>query len=167
MIEDAFKEVKYPGDWCLRVSNEGEEPYLLEKEFKGKNDRSVLDANFLDQAPEGYSSALSFFSDEAFHFYIPAYMICDLRDELENVEVYSQFTLGLEDLSRRQLVNPKRYGNRTWFDIATYKYSMFNPKEVKAVIAYLEFKKKKESLDSRKKEIQEALENYWYIRLKE
>jgi len=52
-IKEAFSHVKYPGDWCLRGSNEGDEPDLLEKEFKGKNDWSLLDAKFLEQAPGG------------------------------------------------------------------------------------------------------------------
>jgi hypothetical protein len=68
LIKEAFGPVEYPGDWCLRGSNEGEEPFLLEKEFKGKNDWSVLDAKFLEQAPDGFGTALCFFSDEAFHF---------------------------------------------------------------------------------------------------
>lgn len=50
MIYEAFANVEYPGDWCLRGSNEGEEPYLLEKEFKGRTDWRNIDAVFLDQA---------------------------------------------------------------------------------------------------------------------
>src|SRR5262245_42174703 len=30
LIRQAFAEVEYPGDWCLRGSNDGDEPYLLE-----------------------------------------------------------------------------------------------------------------------------------------
>ena len=70
----AFAAVEYPGDWCLRDSNEGDEPHLLEKEFAGKCDWRTLDPAFLDRAPGGYASALSFFSDEAFRFYLPAYI---------------------------------------------------------------------------------------------
>ncbi|HJS06410.1 MAG TPA: hypothetical protein VJ809_02090, partial [Pirellulales bacterium] len=68
-IEQAFSAVAYPGDWCLKNSNEGTEPFFLEREFKGKSDWRNLDAAFLDQAPDGFGTALSFFSDEAFHFY--------------------------------------------------------------------------------------------------
>ena len=94
-------------------------------------------------------------------------MICDLNDELESVDVCFNFTHGMDKSSRRQLINPRRYGNRTWFDAATYKYSMFNLIEVKAIIAYLEFKKEQEYLDSSKRTIQEALDNYWYKRLEQ
>ena len=68
LIRKAFAEVEYPGDWCLRGSNEGNEPYLLEQDFAGKCDWRTLDPAFLDRAPGGYASALSFFSDEAFRF---------------------------------------------------------------------------------------------------
>ena len=82
-ISDAFSHVEHPGDWCLRGSNEGDEPYLLEQEFKGKSDWRVLDPKFIDQAPDGFGTALSFFSDEAFHFYLPAYLLADIDGLLE------------------------------------------------------------------------------------
>ena len=167
MIEEAFKGVEYPGDWCLKGSDEGDEPYLLEEDFKGKNDWAKLDAKFLAQAPKGYGSALAFFSDEAFHFYIPAYMICDLKGELEGMQVYRCFTSGFDESSKKKYINPRRYGNRTWHDWALYKHSVFNEKEAKAVIAYLEIKKEEEWFDPNKKVIQDALKNYWYNRVKE
>lgn len=61
-IHEAFVDIEYPGDWCLRGSNEGEEPYLVEEDFKGKTDWRVLDGAFLDPAPKGYATALCFFS---------------------------------------------------------------------------------------------------------
>ncbi len=36
LIREAFADVEYPGDWCLRDSDEGEEPALVEREFTGK-----------------------------------------------------------------------------------------------------------------------------------
>ena len=60
-IRIAFEPNEYPGDWCLKNSTEGNEPYLVETEFKGKTDWEDIDVEFLDQAPQGYASALSFF----------------------------------------------------------------------------------------------------------
>jgi hypothetical protein len=37
-IRSVFDDVDFPGDWCLRGSNEGEEPRLLEREFRDKVD---------------------------------------------------------------------------------------------------------------------------------
>ena len=164
MIKEAFSGTEYPGDWCLKGSTEGDEPYLLENEFKGKDDWTILDAEFLEQAPDGFGSALSFFSDEALHYYLPAYMIYDLQGEFEEIEVFQRLTHGLDDSSKNECINPRRYGNRTWYDEAIHKFSMFNKKEVTAIVAYLEFKKEydEELLDYEKEEIQQALKNYWY-----
>jgi hypothetical protein len=161
-IRSAFAAAEYPGDWCLRGSNEGEEPYLLEKEFKGKTDWRVLDGKFLDQAPDGYGSALSFFSDEAFRFYLPAYMIADLRGELKQADPVYHLSMGLEEASRNSPINPRRYGERTWFDHARYKFSIFNSEEARAIVAYLNLSKSSDEFSRQK--IDEALKHYWLQR---
>jgi Family of unknown function (DUF6714) len=163
-ICEAFADVRYPGDWCLRGSDEGEEPYLLEEEFKGKTDRESLDAEFLDKAPEGLGSALSFFSDEAFRFYLPAYLIADTNDKLERVDPMYYLTRGLDEASRNERVNPARYGERTWSDVAHHKFSMFTRAQAKAIVAYLRFRWQKEVLPETRKEIEETLRNYWLER---
>ena len=73
-IREAFADVQYPGDWCLRGSDEGDEPYRVEAQFKGKTDWRKLDAHSLNTVPDGLASPLSFFSLEAFRFYLPAYL---------------------------------------------------------------------------------------------
>jgi hypothetical protein len=115
-IRDAFASVAYPGDWCLRVSNEGTEPFLLEREFKGKDNWATLDPGFIDRAPDGFANALSFFSDEALRFYLPAYLIADLAGQLRHTDLVFYLTHGLDSASRGKRVNPQRYGERTWFD---------------------------------------------------
>ncbi len=161
-IRDAFAQVEYPGDWCLRDSNEGDEPYLLEKEFAGKTDWRTLEATFIDQAPDGYASALSFFSDEAFHFYLAAYLIADIDDQLERADPVFHLCHGLEDESRSERVNPRRYGERTWFQEAQHKFAMFNRAEVRAIVAYLKFKG--ENDEFQRAGVDQALRNYWLDR---
>jgi len=90
-ITSAFATVEYPGDESLIGSNQGDEPFLLEEEFKGKTDWQALNPTFLDQAPGGFASALSFFSNEAFHFYLPAYLVADLKGQLEYTYPYYSF----------------------------------------------------------------------------
>src|SRR5947209_3726189 len=128
-IEDAFAAVEFPGDWCLINSREGSEPALLEQEFKGRNDRKALSPEFIDRAPGGFGTALSFFSDEAFHFYLPAYLLADLDGQLNQADPVFALTHGLDGASRGQKINPRRYGNRTWFDHARHKFAMFNAGE--------------------------------------
>lgn len=161
-IASAFASVEHPGDWCLCDSNEGNEPYLLKKEFKGKIDWCILDPKFLDQAPDGYGSALSIFSDEAFHFYLPAYMIADIRGQLKRSDPVFHLTHGLDESSRRERINPRRYGERTWFEHARHKFSVFNRDEVAAIIAYLTYKRESDRVESQR--IDEGLKNYWHER---
>jgi hypothetical protein len=164
-IRDAFAEIKYPGDWCLRGSNEGEEPYLVEDAFKGKKDWSTLSATFLDQAPEGFSSALAFFSDEAFRFYLPAYLIADIDEKLESVDMLFHLLFGLDNQTMTERVSPKRYGERRWFDEARHKYSMFNLRQCEAIVAYLYFKMEhRDTMDFEREQIRQALDNYWLAR---
>jgi hypothetical protein len=162
-IYDAFADVAYPGDWRLRGSSEGDEPYLLEQDFKGKTDWRKLDAEFIDQAPGGLASALSFFSDEAFHFYLPAYLIADLDGLLERSDPVFHLCHGLDVASGNQRINPRRYGERTWQDEAKHKFSMFNDAEAAAIAAYLQFIRQRDECNQEL--IDQALSNYWLIRV--
>jgi hypothetical protein len=164
-IRGAFAEVGYPGDWCLRGSNEGEEPFLLEKEFKGKSDWRTLDAKFLDGAPEGFASALAFFSDEAFRFYLPAYLIADIDGRLESTDLVFYLCHGLDDKAKGERVNSKRYGERTWFDCRRYRFSVFNERQCRVIVAYLHYKRSLlEDGEPEAELIDQALQNYWQNR---
>ena len=160
-IREAFAAVEYPGDWCLIASREGFEPALLEAEFKGRTDWRTLDAAFIDQAPDGFGTALSFFSDEAFHFYLPAYLIADLDRALQQANPVFALTHGLDERSRREKINPRRYGERTWLDHARHKFAMFNAAERDAIAAYLGAKLEDDLTELEKKCIREALQSYW------
>lgn len=164
-IRGAFANVEFPGDWCLRGSNDGEEPYLLEREFKDKSDWRSLDPAFIDRAPDGYGSALSFFSDEAFRFYLPAYLIADIDGQLERHDPVFHLTHGLTDDRRGDRVNPRRYGERTWFDEKGHKFAVFDRAQVRAIVSYLKFKR--ETAGVKCDAIDQALANYWSRRATE
>jgi hypothetical protein len=161
-IVAAFAGVEYPGDWCLIDSREGSEPALLEAEFKGKTDWRSLDAAFIDQAPDGFGTALAFFSDEAFHFYLPAYLLADLDGRLEQANPVFALTHGLDERSRGEKINPRRYGERTWLDHARHKFAMFNAAERAAIAAYLACKLEGDDITGfERQSIREALRSYW------
>lgn len=162
LVREAFAGVEYPGDWCLRGSNEGEEPYLLEDEFKGKTDWRTLDAAFIDRAPGGYGSALNFFSDEAFHFYLPAYLIADVDGQLVQHDPSFQLVHGLDDASRDTKINPRRYGERTWWDHKRCQFAMFSRAEVRAIVAYLRLVAERQEFG--RERIDQALAAYWVPR---
>jgi len=142
-ITSAFATVEYPGDESLIGSNQGDEPFLLEEEFKGKTDWQALNPTFLDQAPGGFASALSFFSNEAFHFYLPAYLVADLKGQLEYTYPYYPLTLNLDPSSR---------------------FSMFNQEQAAAIVAYLTIIRDKDENELERPMIDEALIDYWYDR---
>jgi hypothetical protein len=158
-IETAFADTTYPGDHDLTSSTYGEEPEALKREFKGKRDWRKLDAKFLDQAPEGWHTALSFFSDRAFLFYLPAYMIADLQNQLLEVTVEFHLFYGLtSDTANKKIA--KIWGGGTTGQGAKRKYDQFKPQQVTAIIAYLRWKLEQQEDEN----IVQALEQYWVER---
>src|SRR5262249_18002312 len=151
--------VKPPPKWHLVDSNEGDEPARVSKEFADKTDWRTIPSEFLDRSPGGLHSALSFLSDEAFLYYLQAYMIADLKDELENVDLVFHLTHGLSNTSMRELVNERRYGARTWFDYAKYKFSVFNSKQRAVIVKYLRYKADKDEIGLYDESIEQALKN--------
>jgi hypothetical protein len=155
----AFAANPYPGDDNLRRSDMGEEPYLVEQEFRGKTNWQVLDAEFLDTAPLGLASALSFLSDAAFRFYLPAYLIADIEGKLRSTSPAFHLWYGLDDASKDTVVNPVLYGDRTWFHCQQERLALFGDLEVSAILSYLSWKIETDPFE--RPQIEQALRNYW------
>lgn len=163
-IRLAFAHTTYPGDGNLRRSEMGEEPYLVEEEFRGKTDWTALDAEFLDTVPQGYASALSFFSDAAFRFYLPAYLIADLDGLLQSSMPAFHLWYGLDDATRDVVVNQKLLGDRTWFQCQQERFAHFTDQEAAALVAYLEWKIETDPYE--RGQIQQAMHSYWLGRIR-
>jgi hypothetical protein len=158
-IEAAFADVAYPGDHDLTSSTYGEEPEALKREFKGKRDWRELDAKFLDQAPEGWRTALSFFSHRAFVFYLPAYMLADLQNGLLEVTVEFFLFYGLTSETANEKI-AELWGGGTTGQAAQRKYDQFDAQQVAAIVAYLRWKLERQADE----DILQALEGYWLAR---
>jgi hypothetical protein len=78
----AFRDMEFPGEHFLQGSYEGEEPYEEVSPFRARQDWASLDSDFTD----AHASALSFFSETGFRFFLPAYLIADLNDRLSAAE---------------------------------------------------------------------------------
>jgi hypothetical protein len=142
-IRIAFASVRYPGDKQLRGSDQTDEPFAVEHEFYGKSDWQVLSSEFIDQVPKGLGTALGWFSDAAFRFYLPAYLIADLDGTLE----HSQPLAYLIDQFER--------------------FAAFSREQAAAVAAYLEFKLaslKMPYARQQRRKIENALLSFWYVR---
>src|SRR5688500_9495509 len=74
-IQTAFAGNRFPGGRFLQGSFEGCEPYEEVGPFETLEDWRGIDADFLD----GHANALSFFSEAGFRYFLPAYLVADLR----------------------------------------------------------------------------------------
>lgn len=167
IIEDihrAFSDMEPP--FRIVDSEEGEEPHELSKAFKHKPEWKSMEPHFIDSVPNGLSSSLSFFGIEAFHYYIPAYIVADLNNQLESVNVVFHLTHGLDNESKDEKINELRYGERTWFNFKQDYFSPFSKDQVQCLIDYLELRLKESEYEFERNSIQEALDNYWIQRRK-
>ena len=166
-IRDAFDATPAPAADRLRGSNEGAEPFLLEAEFQHVPDWREVEASFIDHAPDGFGTALSFFSSEAFRYYLPAYLVADLRQKLRQVDPVFHLWHGLVDDQRANPVNERRYGSWTWFEAMSDRFRAFTPQESAAIVAYLRYKAEHDDLGLDRPMIEQALRNYWLGRCEE
>ena len=156
-IQQAFAGESYPGDDQLTDSQYGEEPAALTEEFRGRTDWRSLDADFLNQAPDGWGSALSFFSAEALRFYLPAYLIADLRGQLYCGDPSSRLCAFLTPMTESKKL-AKIHGGGTLGAYARDCFDRFSEAQAAAVVAYLWWKLDQHGYDPT---IEQAMENYW------
>jgi len=174
-IREAFAATPYPGDRFLQGTFEGFEPYQEVGAFIGKNDWRALDPTMLDS----HYCALSFFSESGFRFFLPAYLIADLRGQLLTADplfhlwhgfatVLAEVPVGQQIFSRdsggKRLLNPQRLGAMTWSDYARYRLSVFTREEAKAIVAYMTYKREQDTMGLDKSRINAALEEFWFDR---
>ena len=162
VIRAAFADAVHPGDDRLVDAWEGTEPAQVAAAFRGKADWRELDPSFLDGAPDGLGSALSFLGDDALRFYLPAYLLADLDGALRQADPPSCLTHGLDDSSRGERVNPRRYGAWTWFEQRQRRFAGFTLAQAKAIVAYLEVVAARDPFA--RPAIGQALANYWAAR---
>ena len=174
-IEAAFAGNAFPGARFLQGSFEGCEPYDEVGPFETLEDWRGIEADFLD----GHASALSFFSEAGFRFFLPAYLISDLRGQLYTADPLFHLTHGFSDWTtevptndgtlaikhgKSAFMNPRRYGAMTSYDYARYRLSIFTREEAGAIVAYLEFKRDSDPDVIDKEAIDAALDSFWLER---
>lgn len=131
------------------------------RDFKDKDDWTRLDPEWLDRTPYPLSSALSFLSDEAVCFYIPAFISADIGGRLKSVRPYFHLTHGFDNDSRNRKIHNDR--PQTWGEYGARRWCSLTPDQVRAVVHYLEWHIWREGRFIAQEELQ-ALENYWYPR---
>ncbi|MCL4500895.1 MAG: hypothetical protein M1438_03440 [Deltaproteobacteria bacterium] len=174
-IRQTFGGNEYPGDGYLQGSREGCEPFEEVGPFEGRRNWQEIEPEFLD----GHYTALSFFSEAGFWFFLPAYLIADLHGQLLTADPVFHLTHGFYDLTvessvnerifllktgKSKLLNPRRYGAMTFNDYARYRLSVFTREEAAAIVAFLEFKRECAEMDFEKDQINAALKAFWLER---
>jgi hypothetical protein len=171
-IRVAFGNHEYPGDAFLQGSTEGCEPYDEVAPFQGRKDWQSLEPDFLD----AHAGALSFFSEAGLRFFLPAFLIADIKEELKFADPLMSLTYGFSDKEvkatmnnqdfvvrsgKSTLLNPLRYGAATFLDYLRYRFSIFTREEAQAIVAYLEYKRDLDARSPGRPRIDAALDEYW------
>lgn len=154
-ISDAFHDVQYPGDDKLVDSSYGEEPILVRNHFIGHHDRTKLSHEFLD-----FDGALSFLSDKAFLFFLPAFLIADINEKLD----FNDPTLRLCWPFTSQSENKKiaqEWGGGSIGARARECFDKLTQDQVSAIVSYLRWRQLKDKYNLT---IEQALANYWLLR---
>ena len=143
--------------------------------FEKVEDWRGIDAALLD----GHANALSFFSEAGFRYFLPAYLISDLRGQLQTADPLFHLTHAFSDSTtevtagdrsfvirhgKSAFLNPRRYGAMTSYDYARWRLSVFTREEVNAIVAYLEFKRDLGPDVIDRQSIDAALESFWLER---
>jgi hypothetical protein len=172
VIDRAFANVPHPGDAFLLGSHDGEEPLVEVGAFHGVRDWHTPTPEFLDT----HYTVLSFFSEGGFRYFLPAFLVADVRDALQTANPVFHLTHGFADTvsthdvggrvfirrsGRSQFINPRRYGAMTFLDYARCRLSVFSREESAAVVTYLTFIRGLEARETDREPIDRALEQFW------
>lgn len=151
-IYAAFPSKRDPGIGSLSDGGLREEPMATEREFADKTDWTQLDYDWLDQAPDGWGTARSFFSPAAACFYLPAYLMADIHFKMQSHEgpVFN-LTLGFGPSDQKWRVRTEA------------QWAGLSCEQVQAVVHYLEWAAQWNEFD--REQIEPALAEYWYPRL--
>ena len=176
-IRDGFQERTYPADDQLCGSEYGDEPAEYALEFKGLDWRTLNPA-FLSY----HYAALSFFADEGFAYFLPAFLIADVLGEAGNADPLFHLTHGLYEEPPLELPpidpamleasgltsdeiellqeSPQPQSTIDWYAYALRRFAGFRPPERQAIVHYLEYRSAC-SWDFEAVKINTALDSYW------
>lgn len=171
-IQEAFAATPRPPDPFLVGSRDGCEPEDAVAPFYGRDWQSVT-ADVLD---DNYT-ALGFFSEGGLRYFLPAFLIADIRGELQTADPCFHLTHGFSTaettipaagrtwtrrLGGETLLNPRRYGAISWRDHARFRLAVFSREEAAAIAEYLRWRAEHDPAAAAA--IEYALEGFWVDR---
>ncbi len=141
----------------------------------GLDNWTTVDPYLLDM----HYAALNFFSEAGLSFFLPAYLIADLNEELQTADPLFTLAHGFSDLfvehqvgsrvfvrktGKSAFVNPRRYGGISFFDYSRYRLSIFTGEEAQVIVTYLKYKQENDPDGLSREEIEAALNSFWLER---
>lgn len=162
-IEAAFSEVEHPGDDQLVESTIGDEPAAVREAFRGETDWRAVSPELLDGAPDGWASPLAFLSDDAFVFYLPAFLMADLRGELSIAAPEVRLCWSLTPQSEGRKI-ARVFGGGTLGERARRCFDRLDSRQVVVVVDSLLWKL--DALGYDDPAITQALDRYWLARVR-
>lgn len=156
-IYKVFSDAVYPGNDNLVVESYGDEPKLVKNHFAGRSDWTKLTHTSID-----VDGALAYFSDRAFRFYIPAFMIADVNKNLNLNDPAIRLCWHVTPQSENGRI-AKVWGGETMGDRAKKCFENFTDEQAEVIVSYLQWKQSQDDSDDM---IKQALENYWLQRTK-
>ncbi len=164
LVHAAFVTARYPGDDAL-VRSAGDEPEEVAQLFRGRTDWRQLAPEFVDRAGAASPSALSFFSNEAFRFYLPAYLSADLDRQLVYTDALFYLYHGLDQATREQIVMVPGQEALTWWQVQQDRFAGFTTEEARAIVAYLRWRGSGSWIaPHERRSVEDALHTYWLAR---
>src|SRR4051812_6521271 len=164
-IRQAFPARRQGRFLQLVNSAQGDEPLRVIAAFDDKDDWTTLAPEWLDKVPSGLGSALSFLSDEAICFYIPAHMFADMTTDLRMANPIFALTHGFASRSHNKRGKPQ--SEKTLAEYARNRWSRLTDGQAVAIVHYLEWGALRDRRDHGhivNNSIVEALGTYWYDR---
>ena len=92
-IRDGFADSKYPGDAWLEGATKAASRPRRSGRFVGRTRWEDIEPAMLD----GHYAALSFFSEAGFRFFLPAFLVADVRDQLQTADPLFHLIGGFHD----------------------------------------------------------------------
>ena len=158
-IRAAFAATRFPGEDQL-TNSFGDEATDLITDFRDKRTWQALDTDFLNQAPLGWGSALSFFSAAALRFYLPAYLIADIEGKLDSADPAVRLCAFVSPQMAKRKIS-SHHGGGTLGAHARAEFAVFTTEEVNAIVAYLWWNLEADGYNPM---VEQALEHYWLAR---
>lgn len=159
IIRDIFEAfpARHSGGFSPLVNSVGLEPDDVEAAFRDKTDWTALDPTWLDRAPDGLASALSFLAAEALCFFMPGYLVADLRGQLRSADPAFILTYGLDTMTRDKEIGPPQ---SLLVDHVMACWRPLTPQQRAVIVRYLEWRSETDFPETRRS-IVAALDNYW------